>query len=225
MRIVWLSATVDTPSCDARSVRGVMMSSGRCKSAEIRGARNSGTVFICSTSVAAVWSSFLGSEPDNMTDTSRPEPPPPGPLAWNVTRASAILVSSGVRSSSNSWLVRARSSFKVMNMLALPSRTLCNAVWTSGCFSIIAAASLATSRVRSSVVPGTISMRTRLKSVLPSGKNCFGRITSSITVSTSDIAPIPIIQRRWPSDQRRIFIYLSIQPASACSGMPLDFRK
>ncbi len=81
IRIVWLSATVDTPSCDAKSVRGVIINSGRCKSAEMRGARNSGSVFICSTSVAAVWSSFLGSEPDSMTDTSRPEPPPPGPFA------------------------------------------------------------------------------------------------------------------------------------------------
>ena len=46
IRIAWLSALVVTPSCAARSSRGMISSSGRWRSASMRGATAPGTVRI-----------------------------------------------------------------------------------------------------------------------------------------------------------------------------------
>ena len=60
MRIVWLSAWVVTPRSAARSLRGVMMISGRMSSPCTRGATSSGTDSISVATCCAAWLSRIG---------------------------------------------------------------------------------------------------------------------------------------------------------------------
>ena len=53
-----------------------------------------------------------------------------------------------------------------------------------------------TASVCSSVVPGTISSRMRLKSESKFGKNCIGTDMISMTDQISDPSPMPTIQVR-----------------------------
>ena len=168
MRIVWLSVAVVTPSCDARSICGVIMISGRLKSAAIRGARTRSIPFISSTSFAAVTSRRSGSDPVSMIDMSRPVPPPPL-CDWKEMRASGIFCSSGKRLRSNSIDVFLRSSFKLTNTVAFVSRTRVRARSTSGWAYIRSDTRSAIFSVCSSVVPGTTSIWIRLLSSLVVG--------------------------------------------------------
>ena len=133
-------------------------------SALTRGATTSGSAFISSASLAAVASSTLGSEPESMTEISRPVPAPPC-CEVKLTRASGKAASCGASARSNSMLERLRSALSVMKMRALPSCTFSIAISTSGWRAMSAATRSATASVCRMVVPGTISMLIRLKSL------------------------------------------------------------
>ena len=174
-----------TPSSAAMSSRGSMMSSGRLMSALMRGATSMSILFICSTSVAAVSLSRSGSEPASITVMSRPEPNPPDCEAKR-TRASGIWASVGASARSNSIELRSRSGLSVTYSVACPSRTRSSASSTSCCSYRMSATWSVTRSVVSSVVPGTISISTRLFSSSIFGWNCEGTMPNSRIVSSSE---------------------------------------
>ena len=157
IRIVCDSAAVVTPSSAAISARGVMMISGRLRSALMRGATSDFSPFISSTSLRAVASSFTGSEPASITVMSRPEPKPMR-CDWKRTRASAKRASLGARSRENSIEVRSRSFLSLTKMVEdSPRRMRSSSRSTSGSLRSSSATPLTTRLASASEVPGTIS--------------------------------------------------------------------
>ena len=195
MRIDWLSAAVVTPMLAARSMRGLMMISGRCMSPWTRGSRNSLSPAISLTNWLAVFSSNAGSSDPNIMMTSRPKPPPD--CDWKLTRASAIVWNLGATLRSHSTDVIGRSFLSVRKMSALVGLMSAKAAST---VCVSAASISATLRVIavvcSSVLPGTVSIFTWLKSVLIVGWNVMGSVAKAAIVAMKARTPAPSVQTR-----------------------------
>jgi len=197
IRIVCDRAAVVTPSSAAIFSRGVMMISGRLRSALIRGATSDFRPFISSTSLSAVCSSSTGSEPASITVMSRPEPNPPD-CDWNRTRASGKAASLGPSSRSNSTEVRARSSLSLTKMVEDSPRRMRSSIRsTSGSLRSSAVTAFTIRLVWASVVPGTTSMVTWLFSSSMVGWNWPGIWPNSRIVTRKENQPMPSIQMRW----------------------------